>query len=196
MPEPPSSDSIVSSPARYVEVFDQVHKSLSSNADRIEWSFTSATKEFPESDDGFKALQLFLDESAPQDELQSIQDEADGSRKFIYFAAIRLEDGCRRCHQENGARAALVADAAAIIEQSTPEPRPADQPKSVSPSVTDSTGSRLSEAPKTELVAGINLPMLVEIFNFPKRDLPAMVAAALDGGQTGVISFKHPGTTP
>ena len=56
--------------------------------------------------------------------------------------------------------------------------------------------SRLSEAPKTELVAGINLPMLVEIFNFPKRDLAAMVAAALDGGQTGVISFKHPGTPP
>lgn len=53
--------------------------------------------------------------------------------------------------------------------------------------------SRLSEAPLTEVVAGINLPMLVEIFNFPKRALPAMVAAALDGGQTGVVSFKHPG---
>jgi len=54
--------------------------------------------------------------------------------------------------------------------------------------------SRLSEAPLTAVVAGINLPMLVEIFNFPKRGLPALVAAALDGGQSGVFSFKHPGT--
>lgn len=56
--------------------------------------------------------------------------------------------------------------------------------------------SRLLEAPQTELIAGINLPMLVEIFNFPKRDLPDMVAAAVDGGQTGVVSFKHPGSPP
>lgn len=55
--------------------------------------------------------------------------------------------------------------------------------------------SRLSEAPLTEVVAGINLPMLVEIFNFPKRGLPEMVAAALDGGQTGVLAFKHPGAS-
>lgn len=56
--------------------------------------------------------------------------------------------------------------------------------------------SRLLEAPQTELIAGVNLPMLVEIFNFPKRDLPDMVAAAVDGGQTGVVSFKHPGSPP
>ncbi|MCX7059688.1 MAG: PTS fructose transporter subunit IIA [Nevskia sp.] len=54
--------------------------------------------------------------------------------------------------------------------------------------------SRLLEAPRTEMVAGVNLPMLVEIFNFPKRDLPAMVAAAVDGGQTGIVSFKQPGS--
>lgn len=54
--------------------------------------------------------------------------------------------------------------------------------------------SRLLEAPRTELVAGINLPMLVEIFNFPKRSLPDMVAAAVDSGQAGVVAFKLPAT--
>ena len=151
----------VSTLERYVEVFDEVHNSLSSNADRIEWSFTSATKEFPESDDGFKALQLFLDESDPQDELQSIQDEADGSRKFIYFAAIRLEDGCRRCHKENGARAALIEDAAEIIQHSATDTEPADSPTPGPPPITESTGIT-PEKPPVPLLGIVRIKISLE----------------------------------
>ncbi len=60
--------------------------------------------------------------------------------------------------------------------------------------LTDAYGStpsnianRLAEAPNTELVAGINLPMLVKIFNYPQLDLAAMTRAAVEGGQRGVV---------
>jgi PTS system mannose-specific IIA component len=52
--------------------------------------------------------------------------------------------------------------------------------------------SRLSEAPGTELVAGINLPMLVKIFNYPQLELAAMSRAAVEGGQRGVIHCPRP----
>ncbi len=56
--------------------------------------------------------------------------------------------------------------------------------------------SRLSEAPNTELVAGINLPMLVKIFNYPQLDLAAMCRAAVEGGQRGVAICTPPSPVP
>jgi len=60
--------------------------------------------------------------------------------------------------------------------------------------LTDAYGStpsniaqRLAEAERTELVAGINLPMLVKIFNYPQLDLAAMARAAVEGGQRGIV---------
>ena len=65
--------------------------------------------------------------------------------------------------------------------------------------LTDAYGStpsniarRLIEAPHTELVAGINLPMLVKIFNYPQLDLAAMTRAAVEGGQRGVVVYERP----
>lgn len=52
--------------------------------------------------------------------------------------------------------------------------------------------SRLCEAPDTELVAGINLPMLVKVFNYPRLDLAAMCRAAVEAGQRGVIICPRP----
>lgn len=60
--------------------------------------------------------------------------------------------------------------------------------------LTDAYGStpsniatRLAEADNTELVAGINLPMLVKIFNYPQLDLVTMARAAVEGGQRGIL---------
>lgn len=65
--------------------------------------------------------------------------------------------------------------------------------------LTDAWGStpsniarQLAHAANTELVAGINLPMLVKIFNYPKLDLAAMTRAAVEGGQRGVVAFERP----
>jgi PTS system ascorbate-specific IIA component len=60
--------------------------------------------------------------------------------------------------------------------------------------LTDAFGStpsniatRLRTCPRTRVVAGINLPMLVRIFNYPALDLDAMTQNALEGGQRGVV---------
>lgn len=59
--------------------------------------------------------------------------------------------------------------------------------------LTDAYGStpsniacRLGRLPDTRVVAGVNLPMLVKVFNYPTLPLPEMAQAALDGGQRGV----------
>jgi PTS system ascorbate-specific IIA component len=59
--------------------------------------------------------------------------------------------------------------------------------------LTDAYGStpsnianRLGEQAHTEVVAGVNLPMLVKIFNYPLLDLAAMARAAVEGGQRGI----------
>ncbi|GAC1630943.1 MAG: hypothetical protein NVS9B10_23810 [Nevskia sp.] len=65
--------------------------------------------------------------------------------------------------------------------------------------LTDAYGStpsniakHLVAAPNTELVAGINLPMLVKILNYPQLDLAAMTRAAVEGGQRGVVACERP----
>ncbi|MDE2149667.1 MAG: PTS fructose transporter subunit IIA [Gammaproteobacteria bacterium] len=62
--------------------------------------------------------------------------------------------------------------------------------------LTDAFGStpsniavQLAELPRTEVVAGINLPMLVRIFNYPAADLQAMAKNAVEGGQRGVVIY-------
>ncbi len=60
--------------------------------------------------------------------------------------------------------------------------------------LTDAFGStpsnianKLSLPGRTEAVAGVNLPMLVRIFNYPKLDLAAMTQNAVEGGCRGII---------
>ena len=53
--------------------------------------------------------------------------------------------------------------------------------------------SRLHAKGRTLVVAGINLPMLVRIFNYPRAALPEMAQGALEGGQRGIIACPRPG---
>lgn len=59
--------------------------------------------------------------------------------------------------------------------------------------LTDAYGStpaniacRLGRAPRTRLVAGMNLPMVLRVFNYPRLDVDALARAAVEGGQRGV----------
>lgn len=45
----------------------------------------------------------------------------------------------------------------------------------------------LREDPDVEVVAGINLPMLIRIFNYPGLPLDEMARAAAAGGRAGVL---------
>jgi PTS system ascorbate-specific IIA component len=60
--------------------------------------------------------------------------------------------------------------------------------------LTDAYGStpsnianRLAGAPRRQVVAGINLPMLVRIYNYPALDVNAMAQNAVEGGQRGIV---------
>jgi mannose PTS system EIIA component len=52
--------------------------------------------------------------------------------------------------------------------------------------------SRLCEDDHTVVIAGINLPMLVRIFNYPQLDLAEMARNAVEGGQRGIVVCPHP----
>ena len=41
------------------------------------------------------------------------------------------------------------------------------------------------------IVAGLNLPMLVRIFNYPNKDLQAMIDNAVEGGRQGIVSGEN-----
>jgi PTS system ascorbate-specific IIA component len=64
--------------------------------------------------------------------------------------------------------------------------------------LTDAFGSTPSNiashlhSPRTAVVAGLNLPMLLRIFNYPALDLQGLAAAAVEGGQRGVVICEKP----
>ena len=65
--------------------------------------------------------------------------------------------------------------------------------------LTDAFGStpsniaaQLNQDGRTRVVAGVNLPMLLRIFNYPALDLPSMAQAAVEGGQRGVVVCEKP----
>ena len=47
--------------------------------------------------------------------------------------------------------------------------------------------SRLLARGRTRVLAGLNLPMLVRVFNYPALDLDALAEAAVEGGRRGII---------
>ncbi len=64
--------------------------------------------------------------------------------------------------------------------------------------LTDAFGStpsniatRLADSPAVEVIAGVNLPMLVRIFNYPQCDLAMMANNAVEGGQRGVMIYSR-----
>jgi PTS system ascorbate-specific IIA component len=69
--------------------------------------------------------------------------------------------------------------------------------------LTDAYGStpsnianRLNRSSRTQVVAGVNLPMLVKVFNYPTLDLDATTQAALEGGRRGVVLCPHAESAP
>ncbi|HZP13753.1 MAG TPA: PTS fructose transporter subunit IIA [Nevskiaceae bacterium] len=65
--------------------------------------------------------------------------------------------------------------------------------------LTDAFGStpsniatQLGATPQTQVIAGVNLPMLMRIYNYPALDLAAMTQNALEGGQRGVAICPPP----
>jgi mannose PTS system EIIA component len=61
--------------------------------------------------------------------------------------------------------------------------------------LTDAFGStpsnianKLSTDERTAVIAGINLPMLVSVFNYPRLALPEMARKAVEGGQRGILA--------
>ena len=41
---------------------------------------------------------------------------------------------------------------------------------------------------RVRIVTGVNLPMLLNVLNYPDRDLDALAAMALEGGRQGVLA--------
>ncbi|HEX6829234.1 MAG TPA: PTS fructose transporter subunit IIA [Burkholderiales bacterium] len=52
-------------------------------------------------------------------------------------------------------------------------------------------GSRLTEPGRVELVAGVNLPMLLRALTYRDRPLATVVEKALSGGRDGVMQPGH-----
>lgn len=46
---------------------------------------------------------------------------------------------------------------------------------------------RLPDAPPSTIVTGVNLPMVLKVFNYPTLDLAALADKAYDGGREGVF---------
>ena len=46
--------------------------------------------------------------------------------------------------------------------------------------------------PRVRLLAGLNLPMLIRVFNYPDLPLDALAAKALSGGHDGIILCDRP----
>lgn len=51
--------------------------------------------------------------------------------------------------------------------------------------------ARLSTLPQVRVVAGINLPMLLRVLNYPDADLEILAAKALEAGKAGVVSIEQ-----
>jgi PTS system mannose-specific IIA component len=47
--------------------------------------------------------------------------------------------------------------------------------------------NRLLDRGRTMVVAGVNLPMLVRVLNYPRLSLPELAEKALSGGRDGVL---------
>ncbi|MFP5358717.1 MAG: PTS sugar transporter subunit IIA [Gammaproteobacteria bacterium] len=52
--------------------------------------------------------------------------------------------------------------------------------------------NKLCAGEHCRVIAGVNLPMLVRIFNYPQLTLPEMARSAVEGGQRGIIACPPP----
>ena len=82
--------------------FDNALLTLGTASERPVWTVTSADDELPGNNAGVEARRLFLDDDRDEDEYSEIVEEEGKPRKLLYFAAIRVETACRKCHAEDG----------------------------------------------------------------------------------------------
>jgi len=47
---------------------------------------------------------------------------------------------------------------------------------------------RINPGRPVRIVTGVNLPMLLNVLNYPDRDLDALAALALEGGRQGILT--------
>ena len=52
--------------------------------------------------------------------------------------------------------------------------------------------SLLSEGQKIRLIAGVNVPMVIRIMNYPEQTLEEMVKTAIIGGSEGIMECECP----
>ena len=52
--------------------------------------------------------------------------------------------------------------------------------------------NRLRDRYPVQIVAGVNLPMLIRVLNYPRLDLDELANKALSGGRDGVVMCKPP----
>ena len=83
-------------------VFNSALLTLGTASEHPLWTLTSADNELPGNNAGVEARRLFLDNDREEDEYSEIVEEEGKPRKLLYFAAIRVEAACRKCHAEDG----------------------------------------------------------------------------------------------
>jgi PTS system ascorbate-specific IIA component len=49
---------------------------------------------------------------------------------------------------------------------------------------------RLLETPKVRVVSGVNLPMLIRVFNYPDLGIDELVEKAVSGGREGIMDCR------
>ncbi len=54
-------------------------------------------------------------------------------------------------------------------------------------STPSNVATRLLRRPGVAVIAGVNLPMLIRVMNYPTLPLPELVDKALSGGHTGIV---------
>lgn len=59
-------------------------------------------------------------------------------------------------------------------------------------STPSNVANKAAQAGGHQVVAGVNLPMLVRIYNYPKLGLTDMVASAVEAGRQGIMACNAP----
>lgn len=112
-------------------------------------------------------------------------------RALLDTASIAL-DGCPlRCEVLSASR---DADPERLLEDAEARLRTVDGGAGVLV-LTDLYGStpsniamRLGNQERVRIVAGINLPMLIRVLNYPQLELDALVEKAISGGRDGIFA--------
>lgn len=82
-----------------VNEFDKSIVELPQSSLAMTWNLLDLDTSFPESDAGFQAIDIFEDPDREDDEHWVFREDDQGTRELVYFAAIRPNPSCLKCHQ-------------------------------------------------------------------------------------------------